>query len=180
MPCFKLGQSRLKKSALQPIRFGDEELSLCSKPHFQTHESTRRCMVMSSEGIKQTRGQRIEASLLRHKGTIIACLWAAMAVGLAISLWFTGRNLPLAVALASTVMALILAAAGMFPKKDVHLGLITLLGMGITVGAFYWGFDDLVHPNAHTITIQGVESGYSVNRTDCDFSAKDSFTCKVN
>lgn len=136
-------------------------------------------MVTSITETKQTRLQRVEAYLMGNKDWIIACLWAATAVGLLISLWFIGRNLPLAVALASTEMALILAAAGMFPKKDVHLGLITLLGMAITVGAFSWGFNDLVNPNAHTITIQGVQAGYSVNRSDCGFSAKDSFTCKV-
>ncbi|MBP5948040.1 hypothetical protein [Pseudomonas sp. P9(2020)] len=122
--------------------------------------------------------QRVEACLTRHKGWIIAGLWAAMAITLGSSLWLSGRNLPLAVAFSSCAMALILAAAGMFPKKNSHLGMITLLGMAITVAAFCWGFSDLVYPNAHTITIQGVESGYSINHVNCDFSAKDSFTCK--
>lgn len=129
-------------------------------------------------GTKQTMWQRVEAWLTRNRDWIIALLWAAMIGGLAFSLRISGYNLPLGIALATTIMALILAAAGMFPKKDIQLGLITLLGMAITVGAFALGFKDLMWPNAHTITIQGVESGYSISHVNCDFSAKDSFTCK--
>ena len=125
-----------------------------------------------------SKAKRFENWVLRHEDEIVASLWAAMVVGLLISLYFTYRNPALAVALASTVISIIFGAAGVLVGKKPAMH-ITLVGILITAGVYVWGFNDLVRPYEHTIAIQGVGMGYTIDSKNCDFSNPKVLACKV-
>lgn len=133
-------------------------------------------MVRETAPSVDSKAKRFENWVLRGEQWIIAGLWAAMVGGLAISLYFTIRNPPMAIAFASTVIGVIFGAAGVMVEKK-HALRIALGGIILAAGVYVWGFEDLVCPYKHIIAIKGVESGYAIDIKNCDFTDQKVFVC---
>lgn len=136
-------------------------------------------MVNGSATNNQSWVENFKAGLMRNKQWIIACMCAAFVGGLVCAFYFTGRNMNIAVSLASTVISLIFAGAGAILGEKRAGYYVTLAGVLVSAAVYCWGFNDLVRPYEHSIVINNVGSGYALDFKDCDFSNPKLLVCKL-